>query len=322
MRILIVGELSGVSKSLKDGFLNLGCDCHILSVGDGYKKINSDNYLKFFINLLTNRKKVYDYTIFLTPFCAKLLIPSRLINEQLLQRSKKSLYIACGSDSKWWHNNSLKFLNRRAQYWNYRDLNNLPRYAQSNYLAYNNEFTRFVDKVYTFQMDYKILYENNDNHYHLPYGLPITIDKTYSPNNQKRKYNYYHGVTRPNMKGTPFIVEHLKKKEKVLITEKISFDKFVDNLKNTYVYFDQVFSIEPGIAAYVALQYSPIIFSANLKLDHRLTESPIIDFQESAETKKVDFDKLNISQSIQNNKEYLNKWHNPSNIVSFILNDN
>ena len=42
MRILIIGEYSGVSKNLKSGFAKLGHSATVFSEGDGWKKITTD----------------------------------------------------------------------------------------------------------------------------------------------------------------------------------------------------------------------------------------------------------------------------------------
>ena len=42
MKILLLGEYSGIHKNLKEGLVELGHDCVVASAGDNWKKISTD----------------------------------------------------------------------------------------------------------------------------------------------------------------------------------------------------------------------------------------------------------------------------------------
>ena len=50
MKILLIGEFSGLHHNLKDGLMELGHEVTLASTGDGWKRFPSD------INWLSNRK--------------------------------------------------------------------------------------------------------------------------------------------------------------------------------------------------------------------------------------------------------------------------
>ena len=57
MRVLLMGEFSGLFTNLKNGLLELGVDCRLASIGDGWKEIPGSDMPLYTIENKSSIKK-------------------------------------------------------------------------------------------------------------------------------------------------------------------------------------------------------------------------------------------------------------------------
>lgn len=330
-RILIVGEYSGVGKNIANALQSLGCYVKHLSDGDSFKKITNSrfdnkhlNFMDFLISTsIIKLDEKYDLTIFLSPFVFKMLKISKFCNDFICMHSKKTVLINCTSDAVWW--NYWDEINDRSPHFGYlRDLDFKPhRYANQQYLDYNIEFAKNVDTVITLAPDYTIPYQRADIHV-IESFFPMEKPEELTVNSEG---NVFHGITRPGFKGSIYIENYLRKsfpEDKIKITKKTSFNDFLQELFKADMYFDQVFSQTPAMAALTALYCCPIVVTGvNRKLTSEyVNDCPAFDFK----TQQADLvSLLNMtpkmrSQYLDENHHFLYKYHDNIKIAEEILN--
>jgi hypothetical protein len=116
MKILLLGEFSGVHKNLKEGLMELGHEALVASTGDGYKNIPNDIYLgsgipgkigklvdKINPLLSVNIFKDYDIVQLINPFIFyNKLFPSRYFYNKIKENNKKFFMLGAGDDAYFW----------------------------------------------------------------------------------------------------------------------------------------------------------------------------------------------------------------------------
>lgn len=330
--ICIVGEYSGVGYNLKLAYESLGFDVDHLNDGDAFKLIGNTysrnsyiNYGKIIIDTIkTIITKKYDLCIFLSPFVFKQVSICRLLNQYLMDISKKSILICCTSDSIWW-NHWDRTIGRSPHLGFLEDTKFIPhRNSSMQYLKYNTELANAVDNIVSLAPDYHIPYRNagfecRQSHF------PI-VPKYNSSRNTFEKV--YHGITRPGFKGSALIIDYLQEKflpEQVLITNKINFNEYQKNLEKAKIYFDQIFSQAPAMAALQAMQICPIVITgvARSKDDIYLLECPAIDFMTEKHhiLEMMELSELQLNDRIEKGNKFVNKYHNHIIIAEDLLND-
>ena len=108
MRILLLGEFSGLYKNLKEGLQELGYDVHLAANGDGWKQIGGadisfDAISKKYCSLLHNVDKLEGYDIVQV---INMCIFRRVVNYaaiSILKRNNKKLLLSGAGDDYFVH---------------------------------------------------------------------------------------------------------------------------------------------------------------------------------------------------------------------------
>ena len=265
----------------------------------------------------------YELTIFLSPFVFKNLDICKFMNGRLLNNTKRRVLLCCTSDSIWW--NYWDDLNDRSPHYGFlKDLDfSPPKYANQRYLNYNKKFAAIMDDIICLAPDYVILYENAGFRVKKS-SFPININPI------RKKYGsrfIYHGITRAGFKGSKVILKHLKKhysQSEIKITHKISSEEFISELNTSKIYFDQVFSQTPAMAALLAMQYCPLVVTGvnrDLKTPY-VIECPALDFKTEA-LDEILFGELSKIQELDlmsRNYELLKQFHCADKVTREIIN--
>ena len=241
MNILIIGEFSAFAKHLKNGFKKLGHQVTIVHTGDTYKKIENDNddilykpknivlwgiHFKGSERLLAPwsnwklqreiQKKLegrnVDLIIVIHPdfLTDNYFLPGVKFNylKHLINLGAKLILTACGNDP------ALQFT-----YSELCDSIGLKKVKNSNRFEYlvNKADSIIPTTYYYYNAIKKYCAHHGYDSSHLKHTtpLPITVDDDYRISSCKnRKIVIFHGVTRPLIKGTPFIKEAMDRIQK------------------------------------------------------------------------------------------------------------
>lgn len=241
MNILIIGEFSAFAKHLKIGFKKLGHQVTVVHSGDSYKKIDSENDDVLFKvkNIVINGFHVPGSDRLLSPWTNRIIQkeiekkfnashidivvvihPSFLTNsffksgvrlcylKTLVNKGAKLILTACGNDP--------------ALYLAFPKLCKSIQLKKSKSAACFKYLVKRADAIfpttycyYSSLLNYCNHFGYDDSHLHHTTPLPITVDDNYCIDScLNRKIVIFHGITRPLVKGTPYIQEAMARIQK------------------------------------------------------------------------------------------------------------
>ena len=303
MKVLLLGEYSSLHRFLKEGLQELGVEVTLVANGDGWKNISgADRYLYGTSNTKIGRSyhriiepymiakdfKGYDVVQVIN---TKLY--SHRINKDIMRRIKlqNGLFslAACGVDYRLCQAyKEGKFDYYLFDYEKPREYFGNTKYSQKwieNDIAIENMADIIIPSMYDYTVGYS---ENPSLNGVIP--LPINLKGIkYEDNVVGDKVVFFHGISRPSVKGTPFIKEALEKlKEKypsdveVIITEKLPYDEYVKVMKKTNIAIDQCCCHSYGINACISLGQGKVVLSNNSEMNMdvlNVGSSPIISIK-------------------------------------------
>ena len=275
MNILIVGEYSAFAKHLRNGFKQLGHDVTVTMTGDGWKNIKGDNedicYKRYPIRVFGRSiPKSYYFSIFKINSYIKKRLKEKyegkhldliiVINYKFLSNScfqtgvkldfikkainggTKLIMSVCGGDPATCYSVPHLYkewgVKKRGAYHDVR----------YSFLLKNSDViipTAFgYFKAINDYLSY-MSFDNNKIYKSIP--LPITVDEDYSIKScVGRKIIVFHGVIRPQMKGTYYIqpaMERLQKDfpdlVKCICKGGIPYDEYVEIFRDMDILVDQ-----------------------------------------------------------------------------------
>lgn len=325
MKILLVGEFSGVAQHFEFGLDSVGCKISKIQVRDGYKAIGEGGVVDLIPSISRLRNEKFDITIFFTPLIAKLASLSYIINSTIMDRSKVCYYLPCTSDPIWLSYKPEKPDYRRPILGFIQD-NNYVRHRnfKKSYLNHTEQFLSSMDQIFPLAYDYDAPYENLANCTASFMSFPYRIkDINRKKLEGARKYKAYHGVSRSGFKGSDIMKKFMFKKfdtECSLLTEKINFSDFQSNLLSAEIYFDQVYSKAPAYAAMGALNLCPTVVTGQDRASPRPeAAAPVVDFLTELEMIEEE-QKLTSGERIDRNLHYLRQCHDPKKLAERLLN--
>lgn len=244
MNILLIGEYSGVSKNLKQGFTKLGHNATIFSDGDGWKKIKvegndvsfnyKENYklkdstirgswrLKAFIQYFQFKNAVkqfyntFDFVIIInyefirTPWFELSPKFSFLDIKKVLKKKAPIFLMACGDEYPYLTEG------KKMRYWPH-DCSNLSnsKYFKTRYLSIFKNLHTSISAVVPGMFEYANAYRNCEmaNKITIEKTIPFAFDTSKIECYNKLNNNVikiYHGINREDFKGTPIIKKALE----------------------------------------------------------------------------------------------------------------
>lgn len=304
MRILIIGEFSSFSKNLSTGFRALGHECFVFSWGDGFKKIDEDgahysvcykieevrhffsykrlinryNYycssikLRKFVNSLKSKEK-WDVVLVINPVFLKrnpfdIFFSQRMIFS--LVGSKENIFLsACGGDVPFY------------DYWSVKKWKNweLINYKKKDALSDKSirHFKRcasFINKVIPVAYDYAEAWRKSKyaKSFRVYPTIPLPVDPSgFNVINEiNGRIVVFHGITRPEEKGTSYIIKamdrlHEKYPEKVECVAKggLPLKEYLSLMDRANIVIDQTFSVGGGMNALYALSKGKVLLGGN-----------------------------------------------------------
>lgn len=265
MKVLLVGEYSGVHTNLKRGLEKLGVQVLLVSEGDVWKKFDSD--IKLYYPENTKWKKWYnrcmlqfcldwaknaDVVQFMNPSC--LYIINKNLAElafELMDRTQVSLALLAGCDY-----NMSKYFDKIVPYMCPICLKERGGCILKNDIEYQKYEKRFYDKIdcivpgewdcYTIYHDYIKMYNNKLTKI-IPYPIECNLMR---PNCEKHSKLVVHYPLNRACKGT-LVVEKAFRKLSQKYNEKVSFEiKGHMPIKDYLHYLDGIDIIVDGVYGY------------------------------------------------------------------------
>lgn len=329
MRILLLGEFSALHKNLKEGLEVLGHEVDIASHGDGWKNIPSNinlndeldsSYSNKYIRkahkllkLIRTIKKFKNYDV--VQIIAPLVFPyplkfNKLIMEYIIKNNGKVFLVGAGASNV---NSAIAdFLQKKFKYpelyieatKGYKKPFGKLWSQTSEGRAYNdwllNRISGYIPIMYEYAQPFRdISYDKLC----ATIPIPMNIEKVkYSENLVKDKLVIFHGLNRPEQKGTPLIKEAFDRLEKnypdkveCIIDGKMPLEQYLKLLERVNVIVDQVYSVSLGVNGVYGLALGKVVVGGGepefLK-EFNLESSPLVRIQNDSNDIYLQLEKL------------------------------
>lgn len=341
MKILLLGEFSGLHRNLKEGLVELGHDATVAASGDGFKKIPVDISFDFNssfngaigkahkrLKLLSTLLDLKDYDVvqMVNPFIfPRILFPSKYSINKIIEGNDKFFLSAAGSDAYYW-----RYGRRNLAYGPFEDnlkydlkLSVSPLELDKSF-SFNQWLVEESNGVIPIMYEYEASYNNVRNRLNtIP--IPINIEKIkYSDNVVKEKIVIFHGLSRYGFKGTRHIEEafdYLRCKYpndlELVIEGNLPLDEYLNLMSRTNVVIDQMYTYSLGVNGIYAMAMGKVVMGGAEPegLDSLgLKSSPVINLKPNAESliKQIELLLENKNQIIQigfESRQFVEKVH-------------
>ena len=223
MRVLLVGEYSGLFNCLKDGLVCLGHEVFLASYGDSYRNYQSDfrwdvkiksrllKMLATYVNVLIHIRlfKGYDVVMFVSTrvlYSSNFPMINKWFYKYVAKSNKKSYICDSGLDfigyRYWFGQKESKYYHYTLGYYNQEKQES--RFLNTRAEKLEFEIRNCVDGLIPIWYEYAQPYRAFPNLKNA-IRIPINIEKyVYTPNVVKEKVIFFHGLTRA-CKGGAYI---------------------------------------------------------------------------------------------------------------------
>ena len=264
MKILLLGEFSGVHANLAKGLRFFGNEVLLAADGDGYRNFETDISINTnSLNLRTLREdfmhpirhiekfKGYDVVQLISPFIFNKKIPfyNNLLLRYLKRHNKKIFLISAGCGYKYNEGNkNLQYSPcRGCLEFDKKDSNCPYQKTYTKLIAHDVE--GFVDGIIPLAYEYHYAYLNSDKNHNI-ISYPIDTDKlVYKENTiMNGAVSFFHGLneSRVGFKGTNIIkqaMENVKERYpsdvNIAFGGNLSFEEYTNLLSETNIVIDQ-----------------------------------------------------------------------------------
>lgn len=352
MKVLLLGEFSGLHKNLKEGLEALGHHVDIASSGDGWKEINSNIDLSskysgavgkidklFKLTKALPRFRGYDVVQLMAPIVFPNIIGLNLFIIKYLSKSNGKLFLlgagAVGENSALgdFFENEYKYpeLYNEVYSRGYDSWGQTPAGRR-----YNKWLLNIIDGYIPIMYEYAEAYRNINYEKLCPtIPIPINIDKIkYRMKEDNDKIVIFHGLNRPCEKGTPLIKAAMDKLQKdypndveCIIDGKMPLKDYLKLLNKVDIVVDQVYSVSVGMNGVYNLAMGKVVVGGGeeefLK-EFNLSTSPLVKIQASIDDiyKQLQFlviNKEEIKKISIESRKFAERVHNHKEVASKYL---
>jgi hypothetical protein len=283
MKILLVGEFSGLQNELKNGLLQLGHEVTLAAASDFYKKYPADINLGYGDNLYNyklrqlfypflNLRKLsgYDVVHIVNFYTIPRLIGLNLFFIDYLKKNNGILTLSGAGDDPFF----VKYADKTMRYSPISWDEKIDRGGKSHYMRANShllamhECMSVVDRVIPIMFEYYSTFLEAGYAAKTAKPIPIPINvKKYEPSYAlSDKLVFFHGLNRPGFKGTFLIKEAFEKLSgnypndvECIIDGKMAFEDYIKVLSRTNVSVDQVFSYSLAMNALYSMAQGKVV---------------------------------------------------------------
>jgi hypothetical protein len=283
MKILLIGEFSGLQNELKSGLLHLGHEVTLAAASDFYKKYPADINLGYGDNIYSYKLRQliypflnlrnfanYDVVHIVNFYTIPRLLGLNIFLMKYLKKNNGILTLSGAGDDPFF----VKFSEKTMRYspipWDEKiDRSGKLHYMRdSNHLLAMHECMKIVDQVIPIMFEYYSTFIEAG--YSLkttkPIPIPININKHKTSFSLSDKLVFFHGLNRPGFKGTFLIKEAFERLEKnypndveCIIDGKMAFEDYIKVISKTNVSVDQVFSYSLAMNALYSMAQGKIV---------------------------------------------------------------
>ncbi|MCP3761380.1 hypothetical protein NLX67_03115 [Domibacillus sp. A3M-37] len=346
-KILLLGEYSGLHTNLKKGLEELGHKVVLASDGDGKKGIHGDISLKlerdnkiskfFELNKIINEFNGFDIVQLINPY----ITPNKYITlfyDKIFKSNQKVYCLAAGDD--YFYSEAVL----RQAFQKYTPFDNdllkgeeLPYHTKLDYILQKRVLNK-VDGIIPIMYEYAHSYRNSIFASKTMKTIPLPIDVSnivYTENIVREgKIVFYHGITRPEFKGTSYITEAMKlAKEKypndieIIISPVLPLKEYLKMINRVNVVIDQCRSYSYGMNAVYSMAMGKVVMSG---CEHEcleeldFIESEIINIQPNVnqilnQIEKLIEQKDEILEIGKNNRKFAESHHSHKEIAKKFL---
>ena len=278
MKILLVGEYSGLFNSLKDGLINIGHEVFLASNGDGYRDYPSDlrwdkhinigrfNFVLDIFNVVRNFRKFkgYDVVMFVSTRVFRTPVHpiiNKYLYEYIIRHNACSYICDSGLDyiayRYWFEHTTSKYYHYTLGYYNKEKKTSI--FLNSRAEKYEYDIRKMVNGCIPIWYEYAEPYRSLPN-LRKAIRIPININNfVYKPNIVKDKIVFFHGLTRA-CKGGEYIqraFEKMKSKyadvAEFICAGGLPFDEYMKITSRANVILDDVNSYSFSMNALFAM---------------------------------------------------------------------
>ncbi len=352
MKILLLGEFSGVNINLKQGLQEIGHEVFLAANGDGWKNLKgADKELFSYSKNMSTYEKIKNVLI-------KPLRCEQLSGYDVVQMISPNIfhYLLLDVPIKRIKNNNEKlFVNGAGLDWFLYKAWKEGKYKKRGFLLENNLETQSIVNGKNFvsicnNYTCKKVIKSADGiipcvpfEYETPYiGLPNLMPAImfpintnvykYTSNINRGKIVFFHGINRIEDKGTRYIVKAMSKLQKkypndveCIVAERMEYSEYVKALECTNVVVDQCRGYGYGMNACISMAKGKVVMGgaereflkrANISQE----ECPVINIKPDEEyifskMEEIVQERNCIEEMGYNSRKYIDKYHNYINIA-------
>lgn len=348
MKILLLGEYSGLHLTLAEALKNLGHDVVLASDGDGFKNYSRD------INLYRHSSSLYDTT---SSFCniirnlsnfkgydvVQLINPcfttqNVYVNIQLfryLKRNNKKVFLGAFGDDYFWLKACLDKKFRYSEFNIGEKENNLDYNRKVKHIWQNTkrkdaniEMAENCDGIIACLYEYFAAYENEYAEKLTYIPLPVNTQSISCQNfKTEDKINFFIGINkaRSEFKGTDLLYNALaclqnnyKDDVRILKAESVVYSEYLKLINDAHIVLDQVYSYSPAVNGLLTMALGKVLVSGAepemYNLLNETTNHPIVNIYPTEEDiynklEQLVLNKAKLNEQGKASRDFVEKHH-------------
>ena len=284
MKILLLGEFSGLQNELKNGLMKLGHNVTLAASNDFFKKYPVDINLGSGSNVYTYKLRQllypllnlgnmtgYDVVHLVSPYIIPRVLSLNFYIIKFLKENNKVVTLSGAGTDPFFVAYSEKTMRYSPVPWDEK----IDRNGRIHYMRSESQQNSMIKCVEVVDRIIPIMYEYYSTFCEAGYKsktvmpIPIPIDAkkhNISVDFGRKKLCFFHGLNRPGFKGT-FLIEsafgRLQKKYpndvECIIAGKMSFNDYLEVLTKTNISVDQVFSYSLAMNALYSMAQGKVV---------------------------------------------------------------
>lgn len=289
MRILLLGDYSGLHLTLSEGLRILGHDVTVASDGDGFKnyrrdidlKRNSSNLKDTLSNLFTiysNLKNFKDYDIvqITNPCFTTQNIRVNIELYRYLRRHNKKIFLGAFGDDYFWIKACLDQRYKYSEFYigDEKNLRTKSGYLEDNWLGtkrqdVNIEMAESCNGIIACLYEYYEAYKESYSEKLVYIPLPVNMGEVKLKELPSLdKINFFIGINkaRNEFKGTDILYEVVQQlalsyPDDAMVTkvESVMYSEYLSRIQDAHVVLDQLYSYSPAMNGLLTMALGKVL---------------------------------------------------------------